>query len=64
MFYTETAGAAFPSARDGFDNQMRTLQQRASELKWQEARGCHKHAECFFFQICITNRQLIRKAES
>lgn len=48
MFYTETAGAAFPSARDGFDNQMRTLQQRASELKWQEARGCHKHAECFF----------------
>lgn len=44
VFYTDTAGAAFPSVRDGIDNQMHTLQQRASELKWQEARGCHKQS--------------------
>jgi len=44
MFYTETAGAAFPSVRGGFENQMHPLQQRASEFKWQEARGCHKRS--------------------
>lgn len=44
VFYAETAGAAFPSVRDGIDDQIRTLQQRANELKWQEARGCHKQS--------------------
>lgn len=42
VFYTETAGAAWPSVTEVFDNQMHTLQHGASEIKWQEARGCHK----------------------
>lgn len=63
MFYTETAGAAWPSVKDVFDNQMHTPQHRASEIKWQEARGCHKQ-NWIFVSSDLHNWQLIRQAES
>lgn len=44
MFYTETAGVAFPSVRDGCDNQMHALPERGSGPKWHDAKGCHKQS--------------------